>query len=436
MIAFSVAFLIFIAGCAGGEVTTGAPTTPFLGGAGGLEISFLEENPPAEVTDGSTFPFKAIVSLKNVGESDINKNQIKVSLIGFLPSQFNPLTPNNFDETKLKDRNSLEDLKGRKRDADGNIVEPVETFLEFPEETNKNFDFKDKIVGNNIFIFRADACYKYRTKVKTDVCVLQNQIDKPADAICNPSEAKAVFSSASPIKVTSFRQNVAGKDKLQLSFDISHAGTGMVFGMSQVLSDIISLIDLAIIEASKSSPTVATVRTDITNAQTKINTITSPSQKVTEAKTKLTEAKTEADKDTTAFGVIVDKLKEAKKLLIEESVACPKDATTRRSVEDKITVNVDTELNAAVADDPSTNGIDESKPGYTLKCVGLSDVSRATTAKQSGTLKLINGKRTLTCTLDLPVSRSDFVKPMDINVDFNYEQTADTEVLVKRLLTE
>lgn len=335
LIAFSAVFLLFIAGCSGEKTQTGAPTTPFLGGAGGLEISFLEGNPPSEVTDGSTFSFQAIVKLKNVGEHDVAKDQIKVSLIGFLPSQFNPNTPDNFDETKLKDRNAPDDLTGRKRDAEGNIIEPVESFVTFPEDA-KNFNFKDQIAGNNIFVFRADACYKYQTRVKSDICILQSQIDVSEGAICKPSEAKAVFSSGSPIKVTSFRENVAGGNKLQLSFDVDHSGSGNVF-----------------------DPTTA------------------------------------AD--------------------------CPRDSAGRRAKEDQVIINVDTGLPTA--------------SGYQLRCVGLSDVAGATTAKQSGKVKLISGKRTITCTLDTPAARTDFIKPVDITVDFNYAQNADKEVLVKHILT-
>ena len=343
LVAFGAVFLLVLAGCKGGDTSTGAPTTPFLGGDRSLEIGFLEGNPPAEVTDDGTFPFKAVVSLKNIGEHDVKKDEIKVSLIGFLPSQFNK---DNFDEAKLKNRILLDDLTGRKRDAEGNIIEPVESFVEFPEEAAKNFNFKDQIAGNNVFIFRADACYKYQTKAKSDICVLQSQIDVVEGAICKTSEAKAVFSSGSPIKVTSFRQNVAGSNKLQLSFDVEHSGSGNVFD--------------PIITAN-----------------------------------------------------------------------CPRDSTGRRAAEDKVIINVSTGLAIPVAAVPPA----VAAPGYQLKCVGLDDVAGAATAKQSGKIKLINGKRTMTCTLDMPAARTDFIKPVDITIEFNYAQNADKEVLVKHILT-
>ena len=86
LIALSVVFLLFIAGCdRGGDVIGGTPSDPFLGGDVGLEIEFLEESPPDKVTDAG-FPFRAIVSLKNIGEFDLATSQVKVNLIGFLPS--------------------------------------------------------------------------------------------------------------------------------------------------------------------------------------------------------------------------------------------------------------------------------------------------------------------------------------------------------------
>ena len=105
---------------------------------------------------------------------------------------------------------------------------------------------------------------------------------------------------------------------------------------------------------------------------------------------------------------------------------CPKDPTNRRTKEDQVVVTVDTGLPPRVAP-AATN--------YKLSCVGLADVAGATTAKQSGKVKLIGDKRTITCTLDLDPARNDFKKPIDISVDFNYDQTADKEVLVKHLIS-
>ena len=351
LVFFSAVLMLFAVGCQGGDTTSSSITTPFLGGDGGVEIGILEGNPPAEVTDGNIFPFNAIVSLKNVGEQDIAKANAKVSLIGFLPSQFNPaivpatVPPTfDFDETKLKDQNPLDDLTGRKKEADGNVLEPVEIFLTLPKDAtgaDKQFKFKDTIQGNTVFIFRADVCYLYKTKAISELCILQNQIDRSPNAICNPTEPKTIFNSGSQIKTSSFRESVAGKDKVQFSFDVMHSGTGSAF-----------------------DPT------------------------------------TPAD--------------------------CPKDPTNRRTKEDQVVVTVDTGLPPRVAP-AATN--------YKLSCVGLADVAGATTAKQSGKVKLIGDKRTITCTLDLDPARNDFKKPIDISVDFNYDQTADKEVLVKHLIS-
>ncbi|MDP7457267.1 MAG: hypothetical protein QGH47_00940 [Candidatus Woesearchaeota archaeon] len=224
LVVLSVISLFLIAGCAGGsaDVPSGAPTTPFLGGTEGLGAEFLEGSPPEEVTDDGTFPFQIIVSLTNKGEFDLKKKDVNVSIIG--------VDPTDFDVTRgnIEGKGPEDDPTPRQRDSEGNIIEAVQTFITFPQDGKENFDFKGDI-ENTRFTFRAETCYRYMTDVVSELCVLENMVDVANDAICDPSESKSVFSSGSPIKVDSFRQSVAGKDKIQFSFDIVHVGSGVVF---------------------------------------------------------------------------------------------------------------------------------------------------------------------------------------------------------------
>ncbi|MBI2651603.1 hypothetical protein HYX01_03975 [Candidatus Woesearchaeota archaeon] len=218
LVAFSVMLVFLIVSCKGGQDAK-TQTTPFLGGTQGLEIKFLESSPPNEVTAGTDFPFQAVVSLRNQGEFELPKENIKVNLIGFLPSNFGVA-----DASVLSNKNPEDNPTPRKKDSEGNIVESTETFVTFPGATST---FNSNAAGT--YIFRADVCYKYQTKAISEICVLENLISKASGSICEPRGAKTVFSSGSPVGVTSFRQTVAGKDKLQFTFDISHAGKGNVF---------------------------------------------------------------------------------------------------------------------------------------------------------------------------------------------------------------
>jgi len=139
LMVFSVVFLFLISGCGkGGDVIGGNPLDPFLGGDVGLEIEFLEESPPDEVTDVG-FPFRAIVSLKNIGEFDLTTNLVKVNIIGFLPSDFG--VSKDSAGVLLKNRAPQDAPTARTRDSEGNIIEPVETFVEFPPTDSDLFDF-------------------------------------------------------------------------------------------------------------------------------------------------------------------------------------------------------------------------------------------------------------------------------------------------------
>jgi len=334
LIVLGIISLFLISSCAGGgEIIGGAPTTPFLGGTQGLVIGFLEGSPPEEVTDGDTFDFQALISIRNMGEFDLKKGQVNVSLIGIDPIDFNT------NAEKLQDMHPEDDPTPRQRDSEGNIIESVETFVTAPSDT-EFFNFKGDLSGNTAFIFRADVCYKYATDVVSEICVLESMIDVANDAICDPSESKSIFSSGSPVRVTSFRQNVVGTDKIQFSFDVVHSGSGDIF-----LED-------------------------------------------------------------------------------HEFPNCPKSPSQRRGKEDKVNVTVKTGL-------PDVDGVPET--GSSLNCVSLTDSTSESLSK--GSVKLVNGKRTITCTQTLQGSRTDFKKTVDIDLDFNYLDKADRAVLVKHLIS-
>ncbi|MAH33067.1 hypothetical protein CL615_01620 [archaeon] len=221
ILVFSI-FLITGCGGTGIDAPANAPTTPFLEGSRGVEIKFLEGAPPEEVTDSGTFDFQAIVSLRNEGEYDLKRDDIKIDLLGILASDFGA----NPDE--LNDKRPDDDPMPRRRDAEGNIIEATEVFVTFPNE-DQFFDYERSVTGNTVFLFRADVCYKYQTKALSQICVLSDLVNVDADTVCDPIETKTVFSSSSPLQVNSFRQTVAGQNKIQFSFDITHSGNGDVF---------------------------------------------------------------------------------------------------------------------------------------------------------------------------------------------------------------
>jgi len=511
LIVFSVVFLFLMSGCGkGGSIIGKTPSDPFLGGDVGLEIEFLEESPPEEVTDVG-FPFRAIVSLKNIGEFDLTSSQVKVNLIGFLPSDFG--VPKDTSGFLLKNRAPQNAPTARTRDSDGNIIEYVETFVTFPPTSSNTFDFDSTISEDISYNFRAEVCYKYQTKAVSGLCVLENIIDAADDDICDPSGSKNVFSSASPIGVTSFKQTVIGENKIRFSFDIVHNGNGDVFGVSDVgtfgadvtaardaandaadtaLADVTAARDAANDAADtalagataavgahtaantdtrkvidelvnihdtsgskddikgvaeevvavandilgnvggqderKTAAEVVAARADavanrardaLDSAIATNNDIVKDAAKVvSDAADVLVEATNSIVEAAGALVDAADALVEAANLVIQLDfeVSCPRLLSKRRSKENKVAVTVDTGLT------PNT-----------LKCSGLVPTIGANTASSSGTVLLVNGKRTITCTQDLDATRGDFERNIDITLDFNYLDSVERKILVKHL---
>jgi len=218
--------MFIIAGCGSGgsgsaEGSGSAPKSAFLGGSEGLKIEFLKGEPPEEVTDQATFDFQTVVSIENEGEYDLKRDDVRIDLIGFLASDFGT------NEDELRDKIPEDDPSPRRRDSEGNIIDSIQTYITFPSDEGF-FNYERSVTGNTEFTFRANVCYKYQTKALSQLCVLRDLIS-PNNAVCDPTGTKTIQSSGSPVKISSFRQTVAGKDKISFSFDVSSTGTGEVF---------------------------------------------------------------------------------------------------------------------------------------------------------------------------------------------------------------
>ena len=218
ILALLICLILLLSACSkkSGASTGSAPKTPFIGGTSGVTITFLKDSPPPEVTDEQSFGFQSVVRLKNYGEFKVTKNNIKVNLVGFDPGDFGQ----TFDD--LKDVQPADDLDSKKRDAEGNIIDGIETYATFPKSGS---DFiPTKFPGNFPFTFRADVCYNYETQAVSKLCILKDMINIRDDSICKPSgvgtSGRQVYSSSGPVQVTNFRQTVVGKDKIQFSFDV------------------------------------------------------------------------------------------------------------------------------------------------------------------------------------------------------------------------
>ena len=216
--------LFVMAGCRGGD-KGGIVTTPFLGGSTGVFIEFVRGNPPEQVYDGGTFDFDVLARLRNDGEYDIPKENMKVSLYGIRPEDFGSTLQD------LTDINPQEKLISRSRDAEGEIIEGIPIEVKFPPNAGDHLNYGGKLVGDRKeFLIRANVCYRYQTKAMAQYCVLKNLIDDARDdSICDPRRSSTIYSSGAPVQVANFRQSVAGQDSIRFRFDITRSGNGYVF---------------------------------------------------------------------------------------------------------------------------------------------------------------------------------------------------------------
>jgi hypothetical protein len=211
-----LAATIFLTGC--GETNTVVGKT-FIGGTEGLRTNFLPGSPPDRTTDGETSGFSIVVKAENVGETDINPEDGYVQIWGLDAGTYSAAQYPDFK------RGFTEPIRGAAKSFDGNVVDGGISTIEFGD-----LSYLPTIQGDFPQTIWANICYRYTTKVATQICVKNNAEQAlSSKQICEVEGEKNPQNSGAPIQVTSLKESYAGNGKIGLTLTIAHAGTGDAF---------------------------------------------------------------------------------------------------------------------------------------------------------------------------------------------------------------
>ncbi|HYD03267.1 MAG TPA: hypothetical protein VEC16_03115 [Alphaproteobacteria bacterium] len=220
-----VVFMVFalaftLSGC-GQQNTTGKT---FIGGTEGLKTSFLPGSPPDRTVDGGQGGFSIVVKAENVGESDIKATEGYVQIWGLDARTYGSSLP-DFKKKFSEQSGFGEELRGAVKNFDGTVLNGGVATIELGD-----LKYGPTIQGDIQQKIWANVCYKYTTKVATQICV-KNNVEQAlsGNEICTVEGEKSPQNSGAPIHVTSLKESYAGNGKIGLTLQISHVGTGDAF---------------------------------------------------------------------------------------------------------------------------------------------------------------------------------------------------------------
>lgn len=221
-----ILLMIVLVGCNGQTVektTDGGDTKAFIGGDKGIDVTFFADAPQDIVYDNN-FKFDVSLRVENVGEADIPANQAKIKIRGITPDEYGK-TQADFLKT------NTEEWNGASLDPQGNEISGSIDNAEFKELQ------APEVIGSVQADIIAEVCYPYKTTAVTQICILEDLLgrtrksgDRPE--ICEVNEEKGVQNSGAPVKITNVKEAALGEDKIQISFDIEHVGTGGIYKLN------------------------------------------------------------------------------------------------------------------------------------------------------------------------------------------------------------
>jgi major membrane immunogen (membrane-anchored lipoprotein) len=212
LIALLLISLVFIFGCGKEDKTSGGV---FIGGTKGLDISFVEDQPPEEVLDDNQEEFDITLLLENVGEYDIPKGKIISTLQGINKDAFSMVSLSKVSDFDLAGKQKLPD-----RVLEGDQEELRFDYAKYKYDLDANFNLE----------LRADVCYEYRTKAVSNICLKKEPTKRGTGDLCEiDKDDVGVDNSAAPVHVKLVRQRRSAINEIKFIFDIEKEGSADVY---------------------------------------------------------------------------------------------------------------------------------------------------------------------------------------------------------------
>jgi hypothetical protein len=158
-------------------------------GTEGLALDFAKNMPPDDITDKVTF--QVGIEVRNLGTEDIKKGYL--TLLDFYPEQM-----------VIKDDNKTKifDIEGK------SIYNPEGGYdmLAFTIQNN-GLPIQERTEAN--FLFKAIACYKYRTVASVDVCVKPRNFGiSDLNSNCETGSVQAGQGQGGPVAITKVEDSI------------------------------------------------------------------------------------------------------------------------------------------------------------------------------------------------------------------------------------
>ncbi len=217
--------LTLFTGCGTVSVSGGRTlpnTVDFRTGTQGLVMRFLPGTPPPALFESD--PLGITVEVTNKGTTDVSDGRLYLG--GYDASHI------RFD----RDRAVLDQLPGKSQ------FNPEGLF-------SNTFDFNDPSVSmpdnTDVFpqVFKATACYHYRTQTSANICVDPDPYSiQLTEKVCTVQPVSFSGGQGAPIAVTRVEQQVT-HNRMQFKIYIQNAGAGTVIDPSKSIDNCHEFID-------------------------------------------------------------------------------------------------------------------------------------------------------------------------------------------------